>query len=426
MKIKTKKMDYEKVLALPKKPHQKPKKTNIFFRTLLKVVSTPDLIATKFTYTEKGMEKLGKNEPCLILMNHSSFIDLKIASSMLYPRPFNIICTTDGFVGKNWLMRNLGCIPTQKFVTDLSLVRDMVHAVRDLKSSVLMFPEAGYSFDGRSTVLPDSLADCLKMMKVPLVTITTYGAFSRDPLYNNLQRRKVKVSAEMKYVLSPEEIAQKSKDEINAIIREEFSFDSFRWQQENGIKIKEKFRADCLNRVLYKCPACLAEGRMIGKGTKITCGACGKEYELTEDGFMSASEGETEFPHIPDWFAWERECVRKELEDGTYALDIPVDIAVLADTKNLYTVGEGRLTHGTEGFRLTGCDGKIDYEQKPLSSYSLNSDYYWYEIGDVISIGTNKMLYYCFPKTEGDFVSKTRLATEELYKIKKAEKQIRK
>ena len=141
---------------------------------------------------------------------------------------------------------------------------------------------------------------------------------------------------------------------------------------------------------------------------------------------MSASEGETEFPHIPDWFAWERECVRKELEDGTYALDIPVDIAVLTDTKNLYTVGEGRLTHGTEGFRLTGCDGKIDYEQKPLSSYSLNSDYYWYEIGDVISIGTNKMLYYCFPKTEGDFVSKTRLATEELYKIKKAEKQIRK
>ena len=426
MKIKTKKMDYEKVLALPKKPHQKPKKTNIFFRTLLKVVSTPDLIATKFTYTEKGMEKLGKNEPCLILMNHSSFIDLKIASSMLYPRPFNIICTTDGFVGKNWLMRNLGCIPTQKFVTDLSLVRDMVHAVRDLKSSVLMFPEAGYSFDGRSTVLPDSLADCLKMMKVPLVTITTYGAFSRDPLYNNLQRRKVKVSAEMKYVLSPEEIAQKSKDEINAIIREEFSFDSFRWQQENGIKIKEKFRADCLNRVLYKCPACLAEGHMIGKGTKITCCACGKEYELTEDGFMSASEGETEFPHIPDWFAWERECVRKELEDGTYALDIPVDISVLTDTKNLYTVGEGRLTHGTEGFRLTGCDGKIDYEQKPLSSYSLNSDYYWYEIGDVISIGTNKMLYYCFPKTEGDFVSKTRLATEELYKIKKAEKQIRK
>jgi hypothetical protein len=33
------------------------------------------------------------------------------------------------------------------------------------------------------------------------------------------------------------------------------------------------------------------------------------------------------------------------------------------------------------------------------------------------------MLYYCFPKTEGDFVSKTRLATEELYKLKKEERR---
>lgn len=421
MKIRTKTMDYEKVLAMPVKPHRKPKKTNILFRTLLKVVSTPDLLATRFTYREIGMERLGKNEPCLILMNHSSFIDLKIASSILYPRPFNIVCTTDGFVGKNWLMRQLGCIPTQKFVTDLTLVRDMVHAVKNLKSSVLMYPEAGYSFDGTSTALPDSLADCLKMMKVPLVVIRTYGAFARDPLYNNLQLRKVKVSADIEYILSAEEIAAKSKDELNAVIREQFSFDNFRWQQENGIRIKEKFRADCLNRVLYKCPHCLTEGKMEGKGTMLTCTSCGKRYELTEEGFLRAEEGETEFAHVPDWFAWERECVKKELLDGTYSLDIPVDIAVLKDTKCLYRVGEGRLVHNSEGFRLTGCDGKLDYTQKPLYSYSANTDYYWYEIGDIISIGTNKILYYCFPKTEGDFVSKTRLAAEELYKIKKAE-----
>ena len=141
---------------------------------------------------------------------------------------------------------------------------------------------------------------------------------------------------------------------------------------------------------------------------------------LTENGFMKAAEGETEFPHIPDWFRWERECVRKEIEEGKYSLDIPVKIGVLKGTKCLYNVGEGRLTHTEEGFHLTGCDGKLDYFQKTLSSYSLNSDYYWYEIGDMISIGTNKLLYYCFPQCEGDFVAKTRLAAEELYKIQKA------
>ena len=67
---------------------------------------------------------------------------------------------------------------------------------------------------------------------------------------------------------------------------------------------------------------------------------------------------------------------------------------------------------------LDGCDGKIHYEQSPSASYSVNSDYFWYEIGDIVSIGTNDCLYYCFPK-EGDIVAKTRLAGEELYKLSK-------
>ncbi|MBQ3065888.1 MAG: hypothetical protein IJC98_06605, partial [Clostridia bacterium] len=61
--------------------------------------------------------------------------------------------------------------------------------------------------------------------------------------------------------------------------------------------------------------------------------------------------------------------------------------------------------------------------QKPLSSYSLNADYYWYEIGDVISIGDVNGLYYCFPKGDGDIVAKTRLATEELYSILTKERE---
>lgn len=92
-----------------------------------------------------------KGEPCLVLMNHSSFIDLKIAIMVLFPRPFHIVCTSDGFVGKKRLMRRLGCIPTRKFMNDVVLVRDMIYALRELKSSVLLYPEASYSFDGTQT-----------------------------------------------------------------------------------------------------------------------------------------------------------------------------------------------------------------------------------------------------------------------------------
>lgn len=113
--------------------------------------------------------------------------------------------------------------------------------------------------------------------------------------------------------------------------------------------------------------------------------------------------------------------MRKELEDGRYCLDLPVEIRMLVDTKSLYHVGEGRLTHTADGFHLTGCDGKLDYRHSPASSYSLYSDYYWYELGDMICIGDTRALYYCFPKTPGDVVAKARLAAEELFKMQRHE-----
>lgn len=314
-------------------------------------------------------------------------------------------------------LQTIGCIPTQKFVNDSVLVRDIFHVVRKNKISVLLFPEAGYSFDGTATVLPESLGKLIKKLGIPVVMITSYGAFSHQPLYNNLKKRKVKISAEVECIFSSEEIANASFEEINAKIGEKFSFDNFRWQQENKIKIDEEYRADYLHRVLYKCPNCNVEGKTVGEGTTLTCNACGKVWELNEYGFMVAKDGETEFSHIPDWYNFEREAVRKELLDGTYLQELDVNIYVLTDTKALYNVGDGRLVHNNSGFTLTGCGGEINYTQVPEFSYSLNSDYYWYEIGDMVSIGGGKVLYYCFPKDKSVSVAKMRLATEELYKI---------
>ena len=484
MKIKLIESSYDEVKKIKKPHHEKPIRPNLFFRTLMKLVALPDLLSTHFKSKWIGMERLGKKEPALFLMNHSSFIDLEIVASLLYPRPFNIIATGDGFIGKDWLMRHIGCIPTNKFVTDPTLVRDIIYAVRKKHDSIVLFPEAGYSFDGTSTTLPETTAQLIKMLKIPVVMIHAFGAFSRDPLYNNLQRRKVDVSATVTYVLSPEEIAEKSVEEINEIVNREFSFDNFEWQHRRHISIKEDFRADGLNRVLYKCPHCLAEGKTIGEGTVLRCLECGASYTLDEYGYLipspdnppladcaqaacecgtvsctfvtkagpcdensssaskntseeptadaedrSATDSDTKkqescskdekpisFSHVPDWYRWERECVREELERGEYSLDVPVDICMTVDTKHLYHIGLGRLRHSESGFVLDSEDGTLHYEQKPKASYTVNSDFNWYEIGDVISIGNNENLFYCFPTCEGDVVAKTRLAAEELYK----------
>ena len=419
MKIKIKQLSYEEVMTLPRPSHRKPLKPLFLLQLVVRILSIFDLIPTKFTYETHGMEQIGKREPCLILMNHSSFIDLKIASRIFFPKRYGIVCTTDGFVGKGLLMRLLGCIPTQKSVSDMNLIRDMEYMLKKKRTSVLMFPEAGYSFDGTATTLPKKMGILLKKLNVPVVTVITQGAFARDPLYNCLQLRKVRVRADVTCLATAAQIKELSVAQLDAMLDETFAFDNFRYQQENKITITEPFRADGLNRILYHCPHCQVEGQTLGKGVMLTCNYCGKAYMLDEHGYLATED--PAFTHIPDWYQWQREQVRKELENGTYRLEKEVDIAMLVDTKALYWVGSGTLTHDEIGFHLTGCEGKLDYSQGPLACHTLNADYYWYEIGDVICIGNQDALYYCFPKG-GNVVTKTRLATEELYKLKKTRK----
>ena len=413
------KSTYEKVMAMPRQKHRNPLRPLFLLQVLIRLLSFWDLLPTKFTYKTHGMEKIGKKEPCLILMNHSSFVDLEIASTIFFPRRYGIVTTSDSFVGPlmRWLMPLLGCIPTKKCVSDVSLIRDMQYLLKEKHTSVLMYPEASYSFDGTATPLPRKMGILLKKLGVPVVTVITHGAFARQPLYNELKKRKVQVSADVTCLFTAEDLKTMSVAELDAKLDEVFGFDNFRWQQENQIVIDAPYRADGLNRILYKCPHCKAEGQTEGMGTKLICHNCGADYELTELGFLKAEKAM--FTHVPDWYSWQRQEVRKELEEGSYKLDVDVDIAMMVNFNAIYMVGEGHLTHTTEGFRLTGCDGKLDYAQGPLTCYSLYSDYYWYEIADMICIGNQDVLYYCFPKNCGDVVAKTRLAAEELYKMKK-------
>ena len=194
MKTTVKTMDYDQVMALPRPEHVLPRKPNLLWRTLIRLLSIPGMAGTQFRYETERFDLLDKEEPCLILMNHSCFLDMEVAYRILYPRPFQIVATNDGFVGNfglmEWLMRSIGCIPTQKFVSDLRLVQDMEYCFKTLKTSVLMYPEASYSFDGTATPLPRKMGILFKKLDVPVVMIETFGAFSRDPLYNGLQVRK--------------------------------------------------------------------------------------------------------------------------------------------------------------------------------------------------------------------------------------------
>ena len=425
MKTTIKYMDYEKVMALPRPEHRKPTKPSFIWQSIVRAICNLGMGGCKLEYTVEGLDAV-KDKPCLILMNHSCFADMCIAYKILYPRRFNIVCTNDGFIGfwglMGWAMRKFGCFPTQKFVTDLQLVQDMEYCFKKLNSSVLMYPEASYSFDGTATALPRKMGVLLKKFDVPVIMIETRELFLRNPLYNELQQRKAANAKARAYLLySQEDVRSKSVKELSDGIDAAFDFDHFKWQKEHGLEIHDDFRADGLQRILYKCTSCGVEGKMEGSGTMLTCHSCGKQHELTPMGELKAVEGETKISHIPDYYRWEREQVRQEILEQRYKTDCDVDIVMIVDYKTFYAVGEGHLVHDHTGFTLTGCDGRLHYHQPPQASYGLFADFYWYETGDIVSIGDMEVHYFCMPKG-GEPVAKMRLAAEEMYKLYKARK----
>ena len=295
MKINTKVMSYEEVLKLPRLQRKKPMKPQRWLTAIIYIVSIITLRKTKFSYTEERMNLI-KDKPCLILMNHSSFTDMKLAYMIFYPKKFGIITSVDamtGILGK--LMRLIGCTPTHKYITDLSLISDIRYMLKENKVSVLMYPEGGYSFDGCATTMQKNYGILMKRLKVPVVTVITQGAFHRDPLYNMLQIRNVKVSAHVKCIATEEEIREKSVEELDALVEEAFSFDNFAWQKEHKVSVDAPFRADGLHRILYKCPHCKEENRMEGKGIVLTCHSCKKQWIMDEYGQMSAKDDHTEY-----------------------------------------------------------------------------------------------------------------------------------
>ena len=78
MKIKTMPMSYEDVLKLPRPVHKNPRKPSRLLATVVRIASIPTLAKTKFSYTTERMDLVG-DHPCLILINHSSFTDMKLA-----------------------------------------------------------------------------------------------------------------------------------------------------------------------------------------------------------------------------------------------------------------------------------------------------------------------------------------------------------
>lgn len=371
----------------------------------------------------------GLKPPYILLANHGSFIDFPIAVKAIFPRRVNWLISIEEFNGREWLMRGIGGIYKRKFTSDLTNVRHILWLLKKKKRIVVIYPEARFSLAGINEKLDGSYGKLVKTAKCPVVTLIAHGNFLNSPQWNKHPKRRVPIRAEMKQIVTAEEALSLTAEEIQQRIENAFSYDEYQWQYENKIKISSKARANNIHRILYQCPVCGKEFCTDSKDTEIWCENCGARWMMDEYGRLHRTDGGDDiFSHVPDWYRWEREQVRKQVRDGSYSFEDTARVEELVNCRDagFIPLGEVRFTHDMNGFTLQGTldDGTtFDFNRSVISMYSCHIEYNFKGRGDAIDLATKGKTYFIFPLTARNVLTKIHFAEEEMHNLLKEQEQ---
>lgn len=400
--------------------HKKPIKTNPFFQLVIWIGSKIMLSTHKYKIVKENFKKIEGG--CIVVSNHMSFTDFFFLETILCPRRSFYIVSIDEFIGKEWLMRHIGCIPKKVHYMDMALVRTMVRLLKK-GNIVSLYPEATYTFAGVTNEFDQGIGKLAKMANVPVVVIRQNGNYLYTPRWHTAQKNKeVPLQAYAKMVVSQEEVKQLTDKQIQERINEYFEYDDYKYQRENNIHIKNNNLAYQIDRILYRCPHCGKEMCIEGNGNTINCKCCNAKYNINSLHILNNENGETKFDSISDWFLWQRDSVKQEILNGTYNITFPVKISKLINGKKGFdhNFAIGEATQNEKGIFIKAKtingneDFSFEYNEKLNSTVHLTYDVRGcQEPGFEVHNATDSYLIYPLDKTS---IIKIRFAVEEAHK----------
>ncbi len=324
-----------------------------------------------------------KTEPFIALSNHASFYDLYYVNRLFVEAgTTNPSYIVNKHVISHPLIRKpagkAGMITKKLFYPD---VKVPVQTMRMLKKGypIVIFPEGRLSVDGRTYPIVDRSAAFYRRLKVDVVILRIRGAYFANPKWRKrFFRSDIYISAER--VITKDEIAKMTDDELNACIDEGIAFD------ESAAPVntyKRKNMAKGLENVLYRCIDCGALYTTKGVGNEFVCSACGKRRRFNERYLF-----DDEPYSIAGYYERIKETERKTLSD--FRLETNVTVKVFHDTGKYMTRETGRCVLDNTGLTYTSdkTSFTVGYDMLPALPFSVNAEFETYHDGD---------LYYFYP-----------------------------
>ena len=312
--------------------------------------------------------------PCIVLSNHQATMD-PFFISKAFPFQLYFYASDDLFNLKvSPLIRYLAApIPKSKSVADLKAVMISLRVLRE-GGAIGITPEGNRTLSGRQWEMGDSVAKLVKTAKVPLVLFNLCGGYGTDPRWGVKIRRGTKFVGRVRRILTPEEYAGMSDEELFGIIKNELDVDD----TLSGERYKSRRRAEYIERALYMCPVCGSIGTIHSHGTGFCCTSCKTEAEYTEDLKISPPVGG--YSRIYEWYEWERQEIVRRILGGEKISDGDI---LFRESMKLQ-----------KKIKLPGNTVTLDKDSLMISGGGTETRYPLAEIDAITAVGKKKFNFY--------------------------------
>ena len=325
--------------------------------------------------TDGTLKKL--KPPYVVVANHAGFVDVGGLIMSMYPTCASFVISVTQLVQWPSLIKSMGVLPKKQFTVDTSLIRDIKY-VLSKNRPVVIYPEAKLSVVGTPNIIKPAIAKLIKMLKVPLVTACFNGNYLHKPRWAK-SKRNLPVRLDVKVAVGADEVETITAQEIHNRIVRNLSYDDYAYQLENNIEIDIPDLVEGLENILYKCPECGEEFAMTGHGHTLACTKCG--HSVTQNKLGQLEGGK--FDKVTDWYAWQTECVRKEVEKDDYLFKGFFRAEKLVGKKYL-DMGEAKITHDKDGITATFADQNIHYKAGAFYTLSFNNEYVYLPTAEAV------------------------------------------
>lgn len=327
--------------------------------------------------------------PAIVVATHTCDQDHILSAMTLYPvRPTYIV--SEHFIrikSTARLLKLMHVITKKMFTPDVSTIINVMRAKNE-NAVIVIFPEGRLSCYGKTLQVADGTAELIKKLGVNLYAWKAEGAYLTFPKWRNKGDDRIgKINASVKLLLSAEEVAERSIDEIRAITEQAIFNDDE--ASMSGVEYNCDRIAEGAEKILFKCPKCLKEGTVTTEGDHIRC-ACG--LDATLDSYYKLHNAP--FESINEWFEWQQSSI----DIDTEYISTKARLGRCGEDGFMDPyAGEGEVYIDKNEFRLTGTmhGEKVEYSIAPekIGAFPISP-------GDHFDVYVHGKLVYVYPEPD--------------------------